>query len=272
MTTSVVLEPTNNFFNALIAVLDGAAKEIKRFVASLHNRCPLVVYVNQSGKVCSQFLKRSAFTGYHFRFTGNEVIVTNKESGAQYRVSLKMQFCSCKRFIYSPLPKQSCKHIKMVAELRGDSTHSAAQSELNQYIEQQAEEIAPITFKIGDLVEINSDRHGAEYDWQTGTVTAIHSLGTTVEILGVRKWFYNEELVMVRAANDRAAVEDLFPAENLSAVRYNPNPIGLRGAAANWEARMKSGRRISCGTGTIPMEKWQEIAAAQKLSTASASF
>lgn len=101
--------------NALAAVLGRAIATIKRFTTSLHNRCNLVVYVDNQGRTCCQFLRRDAFTGYHFDFSGDKCIVTNKESGDIYTVAFDK--CSCPAFKFSP--KNECKHQLMVAELKG---------------------------------------------------------------------------------------------------------------------------------------------------------
>jgi hypothetical protein len=77
---------TQKLKNALAAVLGRVIATIKRFATSLHNRCNLVIYVDNQGRTCCQFLRRDAFTGYHFDFSGDKCIVTNKESGDVYTV------------------------------------------------------------------------------------------------------------------------------------------------------------------------------------------
>ena len=129
--------------NAIAAILEGAARAIRKFGVAVRNRCPWVSYINQAGKVCSHFIKRNAFKGYHFKFGNSVAVVTNLETGKQYTVSLTTSYCDCKSFKFAPFPKPPCKHIKMVAELRGDLEQVIAQSELDQHIEQQAQIVAP---------------------------------------------------------------------------------------------------------------------------------
>lgn len=57
-----------DFINAIACVLEGTAKAIRKFGVAAHNRCPWVSYINQAGRVCSHFLKRTLFTGYHFQY------------------------------------------------------------------------------------------------------------------------------------------------------------------------------------------------------------
>lgn len=123
--------------NALAAILETAIAQVKRFTTALHNRCNLVVFVDAAGRTCSTFLRRDAFTGYHLEFSGDKCIVTNKESGDVYTVEFGK--CSCPAFKYSP--KKECKHQLMVAELKGELSieQAIAQTELDSYIEQQAD-------------------------------------------------------------------------------------------------------------------------------------
>jgi hypothetical protein len=102
--------------NALAAIVGRAIASIKRFVTVLHNRCNLVVYVDAFGRTCSTFLRRDAFTGYDFQFSGDKCVVTNKATGDVYTVSLGR--CTCPSFKYAP--KLQCKHQLMVAELKGE--------------------------------------------------------------------------------------------------------------------------------------------------------
>lgn len=129
--------------NAIAAILEGVASSVRKFGVAVRNRCPWVSYINQAGKVCSHFIARAKFSGYHFKFNKGTAIVTNLETGKQYTVSLTTPYCDCKSFKFSPFPKQPCKHMKMVAELRGDLEQVVAQSELDQHIEQQAKTVAP---------------------------------------------------------------------------------------------------------------------------------
>jgi hypothetical protein len=123
--------------NALAAVVGKAIASVKRFATALHNRCNLVVFTDASGRTCSTFLRRDAFTGYHFEFAGDKCLVTNKETGDIYTVSFDR--CSCPAFYYSSAKKE-CKHQMMVAQMRGKLgiEQVIAQTEFNQYIEQQA--------------------------------------------------------------------------------------------------------------------------------------
>ncbi len=113
--------------NALAAVVGKAIASVKRFATALHNRCNLVVFTDASGRTCSTFLRRDAFTGYHFDFNAGECIVTNKETGDIYTVAFDK--CTCLAFKYAP--KQQCKHQRMVAELRGELTIEQAVAECN---------------------------------------------------------------------------------------------------------------------------------------------
>lgn len=113
--------------NAVAAIVGRAIASIKRFTTALHNRCNLVVFVDAAGKTCSTFLRRDAFSGYHFDFSGDKCIVTNKQTGDVYTVSLGR--CTCPSFKYAA--KQQCKHLRMVAELRGELTIEQALAECN---------------------------------------------------------------------------------------------------------------------------------------------
>ena len=123
--------------NAIAAIVGQAVASIKRFATALHNKCNLVVFVDAAGRTCSTFLRRDAFVGYHFEFAGDKCLVTNKETGDIYTVDFDR--CSCPAFKYSS-PKKQCKHLAMVALLRGELgiEQMIAQSELDSYIEQQA--------------------------------------------------------------------------------------------------------------------------------------
>jgi hypothetical protein len=111
--------------NAVSAIVGRAIATIKRFTTSLHNRCNLVVYIDAAGRTCSTFLRRDAFTGYHFDFSGDKCIVTNKESGDVYTVAFDK--CTCPAFKYAP--KEQCKHLRMVSELKGELTIEQAITE-----------------------------------------------------------------------------------------------------------------------------------------------
>lgn len=110
---------TEKLKNAIAAIVGRAIRSIKRLTTALHNRCNLVVYVDDQGRTCCQFLKKDAFSGYHFAFSGNECLVTNKESGEIYTVNFTAANCTCPAFKYDR-SKSPCKHIKMVAEVRQD--------------------------------------------------------------------------------------------------------------------------------------------------------
>lgn len=122
--------------NAVAAVVGRAISSIKRFATALHNKCNLVVFTDAVGRTCSTFLRRDAFTGYDFQFSGDKCVVTNKATGDIYTVAFGR--CSCPAFKFSP--KEECKHQRMIAELKGELEieQVIAQTELNQYIEQQS--------------------------------------------------------------------------------------------------------------------------------------
>ena len=126
-----------NLKNALAAIVGRAIATVKRFTTALHNRCNLVVFVDAAGRTCSTFLRRDAFSGYHFEFSGDKCLVTNKETGDVYTVNYDR--CSCPAFKYSS-PKKQCKHLAMVAQMRGELgiEQMIAQKELDSYVEQQA--------------------------------------------------------------------------------------------------------------------------------------
>lgn len=143
--SQIILKPNpESLKNAIAAVVERAVRSIKRFATALHNKCNLVVYVDWFGRTCCQFIKKNAFTGYHFEFSGNICLITNKETGDVYSVTYApvLKCCTCPAYTYSPGPKQPCKHIKMVAELKGDLEQVIAGAELNQYIEGGADSIA----------------------------------------------------------------------------------------------------------------------------------
>lgn len=185
MTLPGFLKPNNeNLKNAVSAIIGRGVRAVKRFTTALHNKCNLVVYVDWYGRTCCQFLKKDAFSGYHFEFAGNTCLITNKESGDVYSVTYAptLKCCTCPAYTYSPQPKKHCKHLKMVAELKSALEQSYSQSELEQpqpenvlskgmvsvleqtitqaeleqYIEQQAQAIAPPT-----LPEVTSGRNAA---------------------------------------------------------------------------------------------------------------
>ena len=92
------------------------------------------------------------------------------------------------------------------------------------------------TFQIGNKVKIVSDRHNTLN--QLGLITAATTAGAAVNVGGVMRWFCSDELVLVEAAAPRKPIDDLFttntPRVTATSV-YSANPIGRRGAAANWE-------------------------------------
>lgn len=128
--------------NALAAVVGRAIASVKRFATALHNRCNLVVFVDASGRTCSTFLRRDAFTGYSFEFKGDRCTVTNKATGDVYvaTFSSTRKWCPCRSYEFSPRETKNCKHLRMIAELKGELgiEQAIAQTEFNQYIEQQA--------------------------------------------------------------------------------------------------------------------------------------
>lgn len=140
MNPNIVLKTTTDKLkNALAAIVGRAIRSIKRFTTALHNKCNLVVYVDRVGRVCCQFLKKDAFSGYHFEFGSTICTVTNKETGDVYLVEFgNLNKCSCPAYKYNHA-KQPCKHMKMVkdvcggifphkirAELRGDLKQAIA--------------------------------------------------------------------------------------------------------------------------------------------------
>ncbi len=129
--------------NEISCVLEGVAQTIRKFGIAARNRCPWVSYVNKAGRVCSHFIARAKFSGYHFNFSGGAATVTNLETGKQYTVSLTPPCCTCEAFKYSQFPKPPCKHVKMVAELEGGLEQVIVQHELRQHLEAQAQVIAP---------------------------------------------------------------------------------------------------------------------------------
>lgn len=122
-----ILKPVDDIKNAVACIIGRAVRQIRRFVSAIHNRCPLVVYENAKGSVCSQFVKRDAFQGYHIDFNNGRGVVTNLATGKQYQVQLtgSYYYCQCKSFKYAPLPKQPCRHLKMVADLQGQTLEQA---------------------------------------------------------------------------------------------------------------------------------------------------
>ena len=124
--SQIVFKPNpEKLKNAVAAIVGRAIASIKRFSTSLHNRCNLVVYVDNQGRTCCQFLRRDAFTGYDFQFSGDKCVVTNKATGDVYSVAFDK--CSCPAFKYAP--KQQCKHQIMVAQLKGELTIEQAIAE-----------------------------------------------------------------------------------------------------------------------------------------------
>lgn len=127
--------------NAITAILGRAIRTIKRFSTALHNKCNLVVYTDDKGRTCSQFLKKDAFSGYSFEFKGDACAVTNKETGDVYVVtySNSCKWCPCKSYKFSDPLEKNCKHLRMVSELKGGLEQAIAQTEFDSYIEYQAD-------------------------------------------------------------------------------------------------------------------------------------
>lgn len=169
---------TENLKNALAAVVERAISSIKRFATALHNKCNLVVYIDGFGRTCCQFVKKDAFSGYHFEFSGSSCVITNKETGEMYKAvySPDFKFCSCAAFKFSSLPKQ-CKHLRMVAELRVpasfpgglDDPEAIAAGNLEQAIEKVEpeqrikSEINPAEVPTGCCLERSDDWISLEY-------------------------------------------------------------------------------------------------------------
>lgn len=127
MPQPAIFKAADDIKNAIACIVGRAVKQIKRFVSTLHNHCPLIVYQDASGNTCSQFIRRDAFQGYHVDFNNGKGVITNLETGKQYQVQLRGNYCYCQcdAFKFSPLPKQPCKDLKMVADLQGQSLEQA---------------------------------------------------------------------------------------------------------------------------------------------------
>ena len=108
--------------NAIAAIVGQSVTTIKRFAAALHNKCQLVVYTDSLGKTCCQFLRHDAFTGYSFEFKGDRCTVTNKETGDVYVATFSptRKWCPCRSYEFSPRENKNCKHLLMIADLKGD--------------------------------------------------------------------------------------------------------------------------------------------------------
>lgn len=131
-------------------------------------------------------------------------------------------------------------------------------------------------FEVGDRVEVDSNRHGDEFVWEIGIVSAASKVGCAVNVKNQLRWFCNDELRLVeKAPQPREAKDDLFPPVSQDTTSqlpaYNPYPLGRRGAVANWKARQASGHRLNL-TADDGMDKWRRIEQEQKLATALASF
>lgn len=62
-------------------------------------------------------------------------------------------------------------------------------------------------FQVGDIVKINSGYHGDFFCGLPALVTAAtSSIGVVVEVMGQKRWFGNEELMMVRPSKLMALV------------------------------------------------------------------
>lgn len=99
-------------------------------------------------------------------------------------------------------------------------------------------------FKVGDQVEVISDRHGVELVGLTGTVTAGTKSGAAVDINNTLRYFCADELAAISTPASRADLEPTEEERVASASiqppvlvpAYNPYPQGRKGAAANWKA------------------------------------
>lgn len=162
-----------------------------------------------------------------------------------------------------PAPEvEESKYLEVAGEVSDRDIEECLTTEFN--LEQNSQP-DPQIFQVGDRVEINSDRHGVEFDWQIGIVAAATTVGASVNVNGTLRFFCADELVLVEAAAEpRRPVDDLFPPETDAATRaYNPYPMGRKGAAANWRAIQASGG-LKATTKYDPMEKWRRIEAEQK--------
>lgn len=61
---------TEKLKNAIAVIVGRGVRAIKRFTTALHNRCNLVVYVDELGRTCCQFLKKDAEARVSLRFFG----------------------------------------------------------------------------------------------------------------------------------------------------------------------------------------------------------
>lgn len=140
---------------AIACVLENAVKAIRKFGVAVRNRCPWVSYINQFGKICSHFIARAKFSGYHFKISNGAAVVTNLETGKQYSVLLTATpYCNCEVFKYAHLLKPPCKHIKMVASLQGNLEQILAQHELELHLSNQSQDQNHI------LIDENNLPHG----------------------------------------------------------------------------------------------------------------
>ncbi len=111
-------EKTDNFHNALLAVLGKAgaeAIEIIRYLIQVgRGNVIWVHYINKYGKKFATFLSPKAFVGYFWNDSNS--VVTNLETGARYRVS--QSYCDCKSWFHHVRTgkKQQCKHQEMRLE------------------------------------------------------------------------------------------------------------------------------------------------------------
>ena len=77
----------------------------------------------------------------------------------------------------------------------------------------------PQAFQVGDRVEINSARHGVEFDWQIGIISVATAVGAAVSVCGTLRYFCADELLLVEAAAESNHLGDaLFPSNALAAV------------------------------------------------------
>lgn len=108
--------------------------------------------------------------------------------------------------------------VKEVAEVTDRDIEECLAVELKLEIVAQN---APEAFEIGDEVEITSDRHGEEFVWQTGTITAATSVGCAVNVNGTLRWYCTDEIVRVETGAElmREAKDSLFPDPTWGAIK-----------------------------------------------------
>lgn len=170
MNPNIIFKPTTDKLkNAIAAIVGKGIRTIRRFTTALHNRCNLVVYVDNQGRTCCQFLKKDAFSGYHFAFSGNECEVTNKESGEVYTVNFTAFDCTCPAYKYDR-SKQPCKHIRMVSNLATKNREGLNQTD-HPYLQQITQKNPPYFSSFTSVAELKGNLEQAIALTQLGDCT-----------------------------------------------------------------------------------------------------